>query len=217
MPSKFSGYQPKAYATADVFAAACAAQRINGGYLKILPADAPEDAKINRNLMREILENTILIDDVDREHAAEVRRFFNGYTFRIMQGKVLSEFDSNALRLANSEEIKGNYDLAIVASLPSCYVRGEARNVAERRIRESYGNYLATPGTKISAQLEVLKTIYSEKYQVFFVTGITSENNIVFFSYKHRPTNGTFINVTGKVKAHRDGSTQLSHTKVIEQ
>jgi hypothetical protein len=62
--------------------------------------------------------------------------------------------------------------------------------------------------------LEVLKCIFSNKYNVHFVTGVTPADEVVFFSYKENIPVGQNIIVNGTVKAHRDNSTQLSRVKL---
>jgi hypothetical protein len=57
--------------------------------------------------------------------------------------------------------------------------------------------------------------VFSQQWNVFFVTGITSSDQVVFFSYREAIPAGTTIVAQGTVKAHRDNSTQLNRVKVV--
>jgi hypothetical protein len=53
------------------------------------------------------------------------------------------------------------------------------------------------------------------KWNTNYVTGITTDDQVVFFAYKEALDIGKVLNITGTVKAHRDNSTQLNRVKVI--
>jgi hypothetical protein len=54
------------------------------------------------------------------------------------------------------------------------------------------------------------------KWNTNYVTGITTNDQVVFFAYKEALDIGKVLNINGTVKAHRDNSTQLNRVKVIE-
>lgn len=199
----------------DVWGAAAAAQRINGSYIKVPPADENSEyvTETNRAIINNFLSDTSLISDADKEQGELIRNYYKGLTFKILQGIKLSDFDNTALAIANRDVIDSSYDIAVIASLPSCYVRAKSYDDANARVRDASG-HISTVGNKVTLDIEVIKCVYSQNYNVFFVTGLTNDNKAVFFSYRERIERGTNITVTGKVKAHRDDTTQLSHTKV---
>jgi hypothetical protein len=209
----------RSYETADVFSAAAAAQRINGSYVRELTAETPEGTQLNRNIVYNLLADTTQITEEDRIEGAKVRQYYQGLTFKILKGITLNDFEYQALTLANCETIETSLGVGVITSLPSCYLRSIARDEAERKVRYANGGYLAAPGVKVNdVVLEVMKSVYSEKYGkygVYFITCLTPDKQAVFFSYRERLLVGNTIKVSGRVKAHRDGSTQLSHTKVI--
>jgi len=203
------------YVASDVWAAACAAQRINGSYIKEVPINAPEDTQTNRNIVASFLANPSAIADEDRVQGDLVRSYFQGYTFKVLAGKNMSEFDVNAMVISNRNEITEVYDLAVIASLPASYTRAKARDAADRRVRDAVG-FIGDVDEKVSANIEVMKCIHSRNWNTYYITGMTKDNQAVFFSYKSDIKIGTSIIVQGRVKAHRDGTvTQLSHTKVF--
>ncbi len=202
----------------NVWSAACAAQRINGSYIKlsVISESDPATTKLsNRMIVEKLLADLSGITDEDREQGVKVRAFYQAYTFKILQGKQLSDFDNNAMLIANRDVITGNYDVAVIASLPSCYERGVVRQSADQRVNFATGGFIGKANDKVTASIEVLKSVFSMKWNTNYVTGITTDDQIVFFAYKEALDIGKVLNINGTVKAHRDNSTQLNRVKVI--
>jgi hypothetical protein len=201
----------------DVWAAACQAQRTNGAYVK-QSAWTETDATYtlsNRQLTEQFLADTTIITDEDREQGKKVRAFFQAFTFKILQGKHLSEFDNNAMVISNRDTITSTYDLAVISSLPSCYERGVKRQTVEQRVNFATGGLIGAVGKKVSTSVEVLRSVFSQTYNVNFVTGINSDDQVVFFAYKKELEVGKMYDIYGTVKGHRDNTTQLNRVKVI--
>ena len=206
------------YNADDVWSAACAAQRINRSYIKlsVISESDPATTKLsNRMIVEQLLADLSGITDEDREQGVKVRAFYQAYTFKILQGKQLSDFDNTAMLIANREVITGNYDVAVIASLPSCYERGVVRQSADQRINFATGGFIGKANDKVTASIEVLKSVFSMKWNTNYVTGITTDDQVVFFAYKESLDIGKVLNINGTVKAHRDNSTQLNRVKVI--
>jgi len=206
----------------DVWAAACQAQRVNGAYVKLSilsESDPSMDQKSNRQLVELLLADTTQITDEDREQAKTVRKYYQAFTFKILKGIKLSEFDNTAMLIANRDIIESNYDVAVMASLPSCYERGVKRDGVDQRVKFATGGFIGRVGDKVNVTIEILKTMYSQKWNTNYVTGITSDDQAVFFAYNH--INNVEIGKTykffGTVKAHvhRDNLTQLNRVKVV--
>jgi hypothetical protein len=201
----------------DVWSAACAAQRINGAYVKLsMLSEADTTYKLsNRQVVESLLVDTFNITDEDREQGKKVRAFYQALTFKILQGKRLNEFDHTAMLLANRDVITSNYDLAVICSLPSCYERGVVRQTVDQRINFARGGFIGKIGNKVSATVEVVKSVYSSKWVTNYITGITSDDQVVFFSYRTELPIGAMIDIYGTVKAHRETTTQLNRVKVL--
>jgi len=60
-----------------------------------------------------------------------------------------------------------------------------------------------------------LKCVYSQKWFTYFVTGITSSDQAVFFSYKQEVAVGNVLNIAGTVKRQDNNQTQLNRVKVL--
>jgi len=202
----------------DVWSAACAAQRINGSYVKLTMISESDPATTqlsNRMIVEQLLADTFNITNEDREQGKKVRAFYQALTFKILQGKKLNEFDNNAMLIANRDVISGNYDIAVIASLPSCYERGVVRQSADQRINFAKGGFIGKINDKVSVSIEVLKSVYSQKWNTNYITGITGDDQVVFFAYKSELPVGKMLDIYGTVKSHRDNTTQLNRVKVL--
>ena len=197
----------------DAWAAACQAQRLNQGYIKNVE-DAPA-GQTNRNLVIQFLADTTQITDEDREQGKKVRQFYQAFTFKILKGIKLSEFDNTAMLIANRETIDTNYDVAVLTSLPSCYERGMKRQTVDQRIAFANGGLIGRVGDKVSLSIEVIKTIFSQQWNTHYSSGITSDDQVVFFAYKQELEVGKQFDIYGTVKAHRDNTTQLNRVKIL--
>jgi len=200
------------YDANDVWAASVAAQRINGSYIK---AVAPgTEQKTNRQIVIDMLHSPETITQEDRDQAEIVRRYFKALTFKILEGKPLNDYLKGAMTIANKDNITNTYDLAVIASLPSTYERSAKRDDVDRRIRFAQGGFVGEPGNIVRLTIEVAKRLWSEKFATWYLTGITPEDQVVFFAFKKEVVVGDTMTIEGKVKSKRDNSTQLSHVKV---
>lgn len=203
----------------DVWAAACQAQSINGSYVKLsmISESDPSLTKLsNRMIAEKLLTETFNITDEAREQGKKVRAFFQAYTFKILQGKALSEFNNTAMLISNRDVITSTYDVAVICSLPSSYERGVKQQTVDQRINFAQGGHVGTIGDKVNLTIEVVKRIWSEKWMTSFVTGITTEDQVVFFAFKHELEIGKTISIQGTVKGQREpNTTQLNRVKVI--
>jgi catabolite regulation protein CreA len=202
----------------NVWGAACQAQRINGSYIKLsvlTEKDKSSNKLSNRQMIETFMVDSNLITEEDMEQGKKVRAFYQALTFKILQGKQLNDFDNTAMLISNRDVITSNYDVAVIASLPSCYERGVVRQSADQRINFATGGFVGKAGDKVKLEIEVIKCTYSQIYNVFFVTGITTNDQPVFFSYKNKVPTGDTMNIYGTVKAHRDNITQLNRVKVL--
>ena len=198
----------------DVWAASCAAQRINGAYIKQVPVDQKGDT--NRQIVDMFLGQPDLIQQCDRDLAEKVRTYYKGFTFKILKGIKLSDFDNTAMVIANRDVIESNYDLAVICSLPSCYDRGVKRDTVNQRLDFANGGTVGVPGNKVRLEkCEIIKCNYSQQYNTNFVTCLTAEDQVVFFALRNPVDVGRIVNIEGTVKSHRDrNTTQLNRAKV---
>jgi len=201
----------------NVWGAACQAQRINGSYVKVsvLSDDKASNKLSNRQMIESFMVDTSLITEEDMDQGKKVRAFYQAFTFKILKGTRLSEFDNTAMLISNRDVIESNYDVAVIASLPSCYERGVVRQTTDQRVSFATGGFIGKINDKVSVSIEVLRSMYSQKWMTNFITGITGDDQVVFFAYKNELPVGKMFDVYGNVKAHRDTTTQLNRVKVL--
>ena len=196
-----------------VWGAACQAQRLNQGYIKV-SEDAPA-GQTNRNLVMQFIADPTKITPDDIEQGKLVRKYFQGYTFKILKGIKLSEFDNTAMLISNRDIIDTYFDISILTSLPSSYERGIKRQTVDQRISFARGGLIGRVSEKVSVSIEVLKSFYSQQWNTNYITGITSDDQVLFFAYKQQLEVGKQFDIYGTVKAHRDNVTQLNRVKIL--
>jgi hypothetical protein len=216
--------QPVAEYTAEtVWGAAALAQRVNGGYFKdgVWNVDSATGQQTrvkepNRDLVKKALVQPTDISDADRELGMEARSFLaQQLTLKTLKGKV-SDFDRSLSGIVGKDQFTSadRLDIAVIASQIGAYERAKKELTAAERIDHSKG-YLADVGAKVQARVEITRAVYSQNYNVFFISGITDTNQAVFFSYRERHDVGTWLTIKGTVKAHRPDATQLSRVRVL--
>jgi hypothetical protein len=214
------------HSVSDVWAAACAAQRVNDGYYKESTYLWDEsthvnklDKRRNRDIMMEFLQNPdrLLVEDV--EAGEQVRDFLQkDLTFRALKGR-LADFDQSVSKcLAVADRfytVSHRYEMAVIASLPNSARRSQQRQSADQRMQFACGGLIGSIGDKIMTNLEVIGASYSQQYNIFWIRAITDKDQPVTFSNKQKFDVGTHLTIQGKVKAHRENMTQLNYVKVL--
>jgi hypothetical protein len=227
---KFNSYPARPagvkYTVSDVWAAACAAHRVNGGYFKEYAYEWNEvenrnviAKRKNRDIMMEFLADPtrLTVDDIERgEHC---RNFLqNDLTFRTLKNKI-SEFDTALKKVlavqGQFDSYHHKYELAIVACLPQSVERSEVRQSTESRVQFAQGGLVGKVGDKVDATVEVLSSNYSKQYNIYWVRAVTEADQPVFFSSKESYDPGTLLTIKGTVKAHKENLTQLNRVKVL--
>ena len=198
--------------TLDVFTAAYLAQQKNQAYIKY----NVEDKKSNSQLVFDILENVSSLTPEDYENGKKILSYYKGLLFKILRGTVLNSFEKQVVSIIEKEQITTIYDVSIIASLPSSYERSLKRDIIKERLNFAKGGFISTVGSKVTLDdVEIIKNVFSVNFQTFFVTGITSLDQPLYFSHKKELQVGSKISVTGTVKAHKENITQLNRVKVI--
>ena len=201
--------------TLDVVAAACAAQRVNDTYIKVkyqLGDDKPRQT--NRELVYQYLENDSFVTDADRLLAEDIKQYFKGYTFKVLSGAYLSDFDRNTMKILEEEFTPEGYNVALLCSIPNNYLKAKKRDEADRRTRSAQGGYVGKIGERVNLQVEVIKCVFSQKWGIFYVTAMTTSDQAIFFGYKQEVATGTVLDINGTVKRQDNNQTQLNRVKV---
>lgn len=207
---------------ATVWAAACAALRVNGLYTKIPLHSDPNnlDSPImrpNKDLMREFMFNPSTITDSDYQQAEVVRTYWRNKLMDVLGG-TSNQFTTQAVELASKDDFKANdwLSLATIAYLPFGYTKGLVRDEQKMQKMEavSISQHFGKVGEKIAGIATVIEARYSQNWNTWYVTAKFG-TNVVLFAYRENLENGVIINFSGTVKAHRDdGITQLNRVKI---
>jgi len=238
--AKFEVDEPILYSRDLVFAAACAAQRINGEYVKrtdtqfsgngfrsakaISTAAESNATKLyNSALMKALLasdRSDILPEDYER--GEEVRSHFCSMLVFVFEGTA-RDFIKDALAAAIAEEIPNAGKMfGIVASLPSVV----DRNVRRRVEREAL-NALISQSTPIDGNLEetvkfnvtVVDSVFKERFGSSAVNVKVNNvlgNHILFFFDKKTWTKGCKYNISGRIKNKLNQITQLHYVRQLD-
>ena len=218
---RYTRPQPVMHDTSTAFAIAFAVFRAVGNeYVKAGSFTTNSEGKMvpqqsNRELMVQMLADQSTLTDFDREMGEKIRTHYKGLMFKILGGKVLNEFDAKALALANGETVNER-DLGTIAYLPQGYERATVRQSVDERLADARGGHIGQVGDKVSFKGEVVRTVFSQQWMCYFVTAITDNDQVVFFSNKSNPEVGSKIAAQGTVKAHHnDGKTQFNRVKIF--
>ena len=206
-----------------IWGAAAYADRINGGeYRKESEYRVTEDGRItdevvrqaNKNIMWEAIMDTsrITAEDVNVGRAAldYVRKTL---VIKGLKGS-MSDFDQALSRVVEMTEFMtgaDRYEIALVTSQIRAYREGTR---IEAVMTDVVNQPLAEVGAKVAGHARVVKSVFSQNYNVYFVTAKTDTNHMVFFSYRERLAVDSEIDFRGTVKAHRTDATQLNRVRL---
>jgi hypothetical protein len=207
-----------------VWGAAAYADRVNGGeYRKEPEYRVLEDGTITQDVVRhanrfhmwKAMEDTDLITDADVAVGRESRDWLRKtLVFRRLKGS-LSDFDQALAGMVDMDEFMtgaDRYEIAIVTSQIRAWREGTRM---EQVMADVDTAPVAPVGEKVQLNVEVVKSVYSANYNVYFITAKTDGHQMVFFSYRERIQTGSRIMIRGSVKAHRQDATQLNRVKVL--
>ena len=203
--------------TADqVWGLAVRADTENNGYLKEPEYHTSLDViqKFpNKVLVKQWLTENIQPNEEEIAKGQEYRKFFNTLTMKALMGG-LSDFERQALRIAQMDEFKSNnlLEFALVSCLPATARREQARTELKREVFTST-QLSGTPGTKVAGELRVIACVYSQNYGRYRVTAQLNESFVDFwFNTELKDT----VKIRAKIKQQRsDNTTQLNYVKVL--
>lgn len=204
-----------------VWGAACAAQRLNGRWIRTREYDSEtqKSYQANKEIMREIMLNTPeLITDQDREQAKLVRTYWRNKLMEVLAGSANS-FTKQAVEVAGQEEFIHTefFAFGTIAYLPEGYNRGMFRDAVNMAKSEALirSNHFGRIGEKVSGKAIVIECRYSEKWTTHYITAKFGDN-VILFSFRNRLENNQEIILSGTIKSHRDeGLTQLNRVRIM--
>ena len=215
--------RPVVWTAETVWAAAAYAHRINDGeYRKENEYRIDENGHYthevvrgrNRDIMNQALRNEALITDTDRELGRRAQDYVSKQILVKTLKGTMSEFEQSlqqAVAMIEFDEWTSRMELAIVASQIRSYEQAVQLETAMEGIS---AEPVAAVGEKVDTDITVVKSMYSQNFGVYFITGVTTDRRAVFFSYRERLANGHQCRIRGTVKAHRENSTQLNRVRI---
>jgi hypothetical protein len=209
------------YIADQVWAAACAAYRINRGYIK--QAEVTADGKIVRPTNRELV-RLYLADDkgqfvtaADRKQGTKCRQdLLKQATMSALRNRA-SEWDLLTAEMASLGTITTDYEVSVITAMPKSHAQNLTRESVDTRLAYCDNTPVGRVDERVDIVGEVVRSNYSSQYNTHYVTVITDANCQVFFAYRERIEPGANIRICGRVKRHADRATQLSRVKISKQ
>lgn len=221
MFAKKSAKNVMTYSANDVWAVACKAQRLNKEYIKFVPEGSKKET--NREIMYRLLEEgSKHLTVADKNEGVKVRQHYQAMTFKLLTDDYVSEFDKTAMSIADKDLLDSKLDIAIIASLPSAYIRSNVRKVQDQTVAQATTDKMVGKiKDRVDLKVTVLKSFLSHKWSCYFITAVTENEEVVFFgSSKINPKIGDSLDIRGTVKSHRSDEngmvTQLNRVQQVE-
>jgi hypothetical protein len=207
------------YTADQVWAAASAAYRVNGGYLK--QAEVTAEGKIvrptNRELVRQYLAEPGAVTADDLEQGRLCRQdLLKQATMSALRNRA-SEWDLLTAEMASLGTITSDYELSVITALPKSHAQNLTRESVDTRLAYCDNTPVGRVDERVDVVGEVVRSNYSNQYNTHYVTMITEDNRQIFFAYRARIEPGANIRICGRVKRHAGPATQLSRVKILEQ
>jgi len=207
----------KEFTTQQVLELACAAQRVNGAYLKepvpvlaedftymytrhqnkmlmlctVDPAIWTSDPKEAPMPLRVLPEDTVL--------AEEIKTYFKRLLFAAIEGE--NEFQTNINTFLSGDVIETK-NFGYIACLPSVYVRDKAQNKIKKVARQLDEGYLGAIGVQLKdLDCEILESVKSKNFEGYNISAIIN-NRMASWLNKTNLNLGPCVIVKAKVKDH---------------
>ena len=211
---------PKGYPVGLVWAAAAAADRINGGYVKDSEWDYDTNSvkrEANKLMVKRWLAtgDHTMITPEDVVRGEDVRAHFNSYMFLAIAGK-LNDFQRQAYKIAQMTEFtdRNSLELAVASCLPMVCAKDMARKEFMQQLREST-QLTGEEGSKVEGEITVLSARYNANFNKYRISA-KMVDSFVDFWYNTNIEAGTVLNIKAKIKAVRnDNTTQLNYVKKV--
>ena len=227
----------KEFPTQQVLELACAAQRINGTYIKesvnvfaddnaymytnhtnkmmmlctVNPSNWTADPKDAPMPLKVLPEDTLLSE--------EIKKHFRKFMFSAIEGE--NDFQTNINTILSGDSVKVNH-FGYVACLPSVYVRDLAQNKVKKAARQVEEGVLAEIGSTLKdLDAEIISSVKSKNFEGYNIDAIIN-NKMVSWMNKTDLTLGPAVIIKAKVKdcnkhwKHQNDVTRLHYVKAAQ-
>ena len=227
----------KVFPTQQVLELACAAQRVNGEYLKEAEGIYSSDGvymytkQTNKMLMLCTLDHTvwtadpkdapmpIKVTDEDVALAEEIQKYFKRLLFAAIEGE--NEFQTNINSFLSSEQIETK-NFGYIACLPSVYARDKVHNKVKKASRAVEEGYLGEIGSTVKdLDAEILSSVKSKNFEGYNIDAIIN-NKMASWLNKTNLNLGACVIVKAKIKdhskhwKHQNDVTRLNYVKAAQ-
>jgi hypothetical protein len=212
--------RPTLNLTADqVWAAASAAYRVNGGYFK--QPQVTDQGVItrptNRELVRQYLAEPGAVTADDLEQGRRCRQdLLNQATMAALKNQA-TEWTLLTADMATLDTVTTDYQVSVITAMPKSHAQNLARENVDGRLAYCDSDPVGRINERVEVVGEVVRSNYSNQYHTHYVTVITDANRQAFFAYRERIEPGAKVRICGRVKRHADRATQLSRVKIHKQ
>lgn len=223
----------KEYPTQQVLELACAAQRVNGRYLKEQENKYADDGVLmyteypNRNLMLYTLSTRDVVPGMkalkvlpeDTAHAEEIKTYYKRLLFAAIDGE--NEFLVTINSILAAPTVKEN-QFGYVACLPSVQARDVAHNRVKKAVRFAEAGYLGSIGEQLlDLDAEIISSTKSKNFEGYNIDAIIN-NRMASWLNKANLEIGPCVIVKAKVKDHnkhwKHGTdvTRLNYVRAVQ-
>ena len=225
------------FPTQQVLELACAAQRVNGAYIKESQAVYTDDnvyvysKQPNKIVMLCTLDPAYWTSDPkeapmplrvlpeDTAQADSIRLYYKRLLFSAIEGD--NEFLTTINSILSSETVKSN-QIGYVACLPSVCARDQVQNKIKKAARQVDEGYLADIGSSLKdLDAEIIASIKSKNFEGYNIDAIIN-NKMVSWLNKTNLDLGPCVIVKAKVKdhnkhwKHQNDVTRLNYVKAAQ-
>jgi len=223
----------KEFPTQQILELACAAQRINGEYLKVPESVYASDGifmytkQANKTLMLYTLDDKMVIPDTkvlkvepeDIARAEEIRKYYKRLLFAAIEGE--NDFLTKVNSILSSDTVKEN-EFGWVACLPSVQARDAIHNEVKKASRAVDEGFLGKPGDRLAdLDCEILEVIKSKNFDGWNICAIIN-NKMASWMSQVELKRGPCVIVKAKVKdnskhwRHQNDETRLNYVKAAQ-
>ena len=221
----------------EVLELACAAQRVNGAYLKETEwvydsEEKPVFQKQTNKILRLVTLTPAIwtadpahqplplkVTEEDKLQAETVRKYFRKFMFGAIAGE--NEFQTEVNAILSSDTIKTN-KFGFVACLPSVMERDVKRSEIKKSLRDCDNSALAEIDTTVfNLDCEIIEAKRSNNFDAWNISAIINNKIVSWFSKKELKS-GPCVVQKAKVKSHGENwitkkiETRLNYVKAAQ-
>ena len=227
----------KEFPTQQVLELACAAQQVNGSYIKEPEAVWAEDGvymytkQTNKMMMLCTVIPTnwtadpkdapmpLKVTEEDIALAQEIKTYYKRLLFAAIEGE--NDFQTNINSFLSSDNIETK-NFGYIACLPHVYVKDKMQNKLKKVSRSVDEGYLGEVGSNLKdLDAEILSSVKSKNFEGYNIDAIIS-NKMVSWINKTSLDLGACVVVKAKVKdhskhwKHQNDVTRLNYVKAAQ-